>query len=82
MMTASSKVTFEAPREIRRVMDAHPEVNWSEVFRQAVLQHARALDIARRIAEEMNDPRVVKFAARLKRGVGERARRAWNAGRG
>lgn len=73
--SSKSKVTFEVPPELRRLMDEHPEVNWSEVFRQAIERHARTMEIAERIRDEMEDPRVQAVASLLKKRSGERWRR-------
>lgn len=80
-MPVNAKVTFEVPADVRRLMDAHPEVNWSEVLRQAIRRHARAMDIAWQIEEEMADPRVQAVAARLKRGIAERLAKGRHARR-
>lgn len=80
-LVASAKVTFEVPGELRALMDRHPEVNWSAVFREALAKHARALDIAKRILEEEEDQRVAEVTERLKRGAGARFRKAANARR-
>lgn len=69
-------MTFEVSRDLRRVMDQHPEVNWSAVFRDAILRHASTLEIAREIEAEQRDPRVKAVAEMLRKGVGERYRRA------
>jgi hypothetical protein len=78
---ASAKVTFEVPEELRKLMDKHPEVNWSAVFREALVRHARTLDIAKRILEEEEDERIAGMTERLKRGAGTRFRKAAHARR-
>lgn len=80
-MARPSKVTFEVPPDLRALMDEHSEVNWSEVLRAAIRRHARVMAIARQIEEEQNDPRVQDVAAMLKRGMGERFRKAVDARR-
>lgn len=57
-------------------MDAHPEVNWSQVLRNAVRRYARAQEIARQLLDEEDDPRVQAVAALLKQRSGERWREA------
>lgn len=74
-----AKVTFELPDPLKKLMDQHPEVNWSAVFRESVRRQARASEIAREILEEESDPRIQVVAAALKRGAARRfeeARRA------
>lgn len=70
------KVTFDITPSLRALMDKNPEVNWSAVFRISIQRHARQAEIARQIQQEMDDPRVQAFAAALKKGAGERWRRA------
>ncbi len=70
------KVTFEVTDDQRALMDAHPEVNWSAVFRIAIERHARASAIAAEIVAEESDPRLQAVAAGLKQGVGARWRHA------
>lgn len=75
-MAGSKKFTFDVPPELRSLMDGHPEVNWTAVFRESIRRHAEAADLARRILEEQNDPRVQAVAARLKAGVAKKYRDA------
>jgi hypothetical protein len=75
-MADAKKFTFEVPAELRQIMDGHPEVNWTAVFREAIRRHAEAADLARRIVEEQSDPRVQAIAASVKRGVGKKFRQA------
>lgn len=79
---ASTKVTSEVPDELRTLMDKHPEVNWSAVFREALVRHARTLDLAKQILQEEDDMRVARMTGRLKRGPGARFRKAVHARRG
>lgn len=73
---AASKFTFELGEDLRSVIDAHPEVNWSAVLRQAVRRHAEAAEMVQQILDEEHDPRVQAVAAHLKSRVGERYREA------
>src|SRR3989304_4309293 len=70
VMATSSKVTFEVPPELRKIMDDHPEVNWSAVFRDALMRHASLLEIAKRIAEGGEDRRSRRLAGGSGRGRG------------
>lgn len=75
-MAEAKKFTFEVPGDLRALMDAHPEVNWTGVLRDAIRRHAKAAEIARQILEEEADPRVRAVAQTLKARVGERFRAA------
>lgn len=75
------KVTFEADEELKRIMNEHPEVNWSEVFRRSIRRHARTAELAEQIIEEESDPRVQAVAEALKTRTARRFRRTKNARR-
>jgi len=75
-MSEAKKFTFEVPGDLRALMDAHPEVNWTAVFREAIRRQARAADLAREILEEQSDPRIQAVASLAKARVGERFRKA------
>ncbi len=75
------KVTFEVPPELKRRMDAHPEINWSSVFRQSIDRQSKAAEIAQQILDEQSDPRVQALAAALKTGAAGRYREAHRARR-
>lgn len=69
-----SKFTFEMSEDLRALMDQHPEVNWSEVFRQAARRHVEAVELAEEILDEQSDPRVQAIARELEAGTGQRFR--------
>ncbi|OGS48981.1 MAG: hypothetical protein A3K68_07445 [Euryarchaeota archaeon RBG_16_68_13] len=79
---ASTKVTFEVPEELRELMGRYPEVNWSAVFRDAIVRQSRAIEAARGILVEEEDRRIRELSRQLKRGTAERFRRAQHARRG
>lgn len=69
-----SKFTFEMPEDLRALMDEHPEVNWSEVLRQAARRHVEAVELAEEILDEQSDPRIQAVASELEAGTGQRFR--------
>lgn len=75
-MAEVSKFTFEVPPDLKRLMEQHPEVNWTAVFRDAIRRQAQAAEIAQRILDEQSDPRVQAVAALVKSRVGDRVRAA------
>lgn len=78
---AMPKVTFEVTPELKKLMDDHPEVNWSAVFRQSIERQVQVAQLTRQILAEMNDPRIQDAARFLKKeaakefGRGRHARR-------
>lgn len=73
---AAARFTFDVTPELRAMMDAHPEVNWSAVLREAIRRKAEAAELERRIAEELDDPAVQELAAKIKKGAAAKFRKA------
>ena len=78
---AAARFTFDVTPELRAMMDAHPDVNWSAVLREAIRKKAEAADLQRQIAEELDDPAVQALAAKIKKGAAEKFRKALDARR-
>lgn len=68
-----AKASFQVDDEAQQLMSAHPEVNWSAVFRRAIREHVELLELAEQIREERA---AAAFASDLKAGVGRRWRDA------
>lgn len=45
-------ITLSVPEELKEVMDKHPELNWSEVARQAFRQKASQLELLDALASK------------------------------
>jgi hypothetical protein len=67
------KFTFEITPKQRKLMDRHPDVNWSQVFRSTIEQESRRQELARRIEMELTDKDVEEMAAL----VNNELRRRW-----
>lgn len=45
-------MTIRVPEDLKSAMDAHPEINWSEVARQSMWEYLHKLQLADSIAAE------------------------------
>ena len=45
-------MTIRLPEDLKSAMDAHPEINWSEVARQSMWEYIQKLRLADSIAAE------------------------------
>ena len=45
-------MTIRVPEDLKSAMDAHPEINWSEVARQSMWEYIHKLRLADSIAAE------------------------------
>lgn len=70
------KVTVEVPKELKRLMDRHSDINWSEAIRQSIRRRARAAEIADEILAEDLDPDIREMTEKVKRGADRRYREA------
>ena len=75
-MSEASKFTFEVPGDLRTQMQAHPEVNWSAVLREAIRRQLEAAELTRHIQREIDDPRVREIADMVRKGAAARFRKA------
>lgn len=45
-------MTIRIPEDLKKEIDNHPEINWSEVARQSMWTYIRKLEVAEKIASE------------------------------
>ncbi len=64
-------VTIAVPEELKKLLDSHPEINWSEVARQAWWQKARELELLNKLASasKASDKDVLDLAKMIKKGI-------------
>ena len=68
-------VTVSVDDSLKDRMDDHPEINWSEVARQAIREKIRDLRVMEELVEgsELTEEDVDELAARIDRGATEEA---------
>lgn len=66
-------MTIAVPGELKKLIDAHPEINWSEVARQAWWQKARELELLNKLTKtsKASDKDVLDLAKLIKKGMAE-----------
>ncbi|MBI5047235.1 hypothetical protein HZC07_05915 [Candidatus Micrarchaeota archaeon] len=66
-------VTIAVPEGLKKMLDRHPEINWSEVARQAWLQKAQELELLNKLTKSssVEDKDVLELAKIIKRGVAD-----------
>lgn len=64
-------MTIRVPDDLKDAIDSHPEINWSEVARQAMWEYVRKLDVADEVAakSELTDSEAVTLSEDLKRDI-------------
>ena len=66
-------ITIAVPEELKKMLDSHPEINWSEVARQAWWQKGRELELLNKLttASKASDKDVLDLAKMIKKGMAE-----------
>jgi cytochrome c553 len=70
-----TNVTVSVDDSLKDRMDDHPEINWSEVARQAIREKIRDLRVMEELVEdsELTEEDVDELAARIDRNATEEA---------
>ena len=64
-------MTIAVPDDLKRMLDRHPEMNWSEVARQAWKQKVEHLELLNRLTakSKVTDKDIMEIAGKLKKGI-------------
>jgi len=67
-------MTLAVPQDLKRVMDAHKEVKWSEIARQAMWNHARKLQIVEKILSKskLTENETIEIGREINKAVAKR----------
>ncbi len=73
-----SSLTLAIPQDLRSKMKQFPEINWSEVARQAIAQKMRALEQMQRLLNksELTEADAIDIGREIKRRVAQKHQRA------
>ena len=68
-------VTVSVDASLKEQMDDHPEINWSEVARQAIREKIHDLEVMEQLVEgsDLTEEEVDELAAQIDRAATERA---------
>lgn len=71
-------VTLSVPEELHRLMKKHPEIEWSEVARQAMWEYAKKLETLDKIANKskITEEDALEIGRAVKRRISDRYRKA------
>lgn len=71
-------LTLAVPDEIKKKMDSFPEMNWSEVARQAFLQKIEDMEFLRKFKEKskLNESDAMRLGKEISKEVSGRLRKS------
>lgn len=67
-------VSVRVSEDLKKTMEKHREVNWSEVIRRAVKEHATRIGLADEIAlkSELTDEEAMEIGEKIKEGIAKK----------
>lgn len=69
-------ITLSVPEELKRKMDEFPEINWSEVARQAIWEKASQMSVLKAIASKskLTEKDAIEIGRKINKAVAKRYR--------
>lgn len=76
-MIKMTTLTLSVPTELKQMMDAFPEMNWSEIARQAFLQKIEDMEFLRVFKEKskLTEADALRLGKEVSKAVSERLRK-------
>lgn len=71
-----TNMTLAIPEDLKRIMDKHADVKWSEVARQALWEKARKLDLMDKLLanRKMTEEDALRIGREINKGIARRHR--------
>ena len=72
-------LTLSVPQELKKKMDAFPELNWSEIARQAIAVRIRDYEILSKISQKskLTEKDALELGKLVNKGLSERYKKIW-----
>ena len=69
-----TNMTLAVPEDLKKIMEKHVEVKWSEVARQAMWEHARRLDLMDKITSKskLTEKDAIEIGKKIKKEVAKK----------
>ncbi|QGA80194.1 hypothetical protein [Candidatus Nanohalobium constans] len=69
-----SKVSVRVPDDLKKSMEEHRQINWSEIAREAFREEIKKLELADSIASgsELTEDDVQEIGEKVKQGIAEK----------
>ena len=69
-----TNMTLAIPTDLKKLMEKHKEVKWTEVARQAMWEHAKKLEIMEKIVSKskLTEKEAIEIGRKIKKGVAKR----------
>ena len=66
-----TNMTLAVPEDLKKIMDKHREVRWSEIARQAMWSHAQKIELMDNLTakSKLTDEDIKKLDKKIKRNI-------------
>lgn len=67
-------ITLSVPKELKQMMESHPEMNWSEIARQAIKERILLLDQFKKFTKnsKLTEKDALNLSRTIKKSVAKR----------
>ena len=74
IMIDMTSLTLSVSKELKKMMDEHPEINWSEVARQSIIQKLTLLSKMDRLLKnsKLTEKDTIQIGRKVNRGIAQR----------
>ncbi|MCS4541251.1 MAG: hypothetical protein HY929_02840 [Euryarchaeota archaeon] len=71
-----TNMTLAIPEDLKKIMNKHKEVKWSEVARQAMWEHAKKLELMDKLVSKskLTEKEALEIGRKIKKEVARRHR--------
>lgn len=69
-----TNMTLAVPEDLKKIMDKHNEIKWSEVARQAMWKHAKKLELMEKLVSKskLTEKEALEIGRKIKKEVARR----------
>lgn len=67
-------MTLAVPEDLKKIMEKHREVKWSEIARRAMWEHAKKLEIMDKLTakSKLTEKDAIEIGRKIKEGIAKR----------
>ena len=69
-----TNMTLAVPEDLKKIMDKHNEIKWSEIARQAMWEHAKKLELMEKLVSKskLTEKEALEIGRKIKKEIARR----------
>ena len=74
LLMRMTSLTLSVSKDLKKLMDEHPDINWSEVARQAIIQKLTLLEKMDRLLKNstLTEKDAIEIGRKINKGIAKR----------